>query len=354
MAQETVATDSPDPGRPRPLGSRLRALRRAAGLSQVQLVSRMGRRGKGASNLVSRLESGKVEHPTLRVLTDYLSACGASFAAVADLLGTGAAMPPAPDKPTIAETGTKRKAGPRTPEQKLAQFRRDASRTMRGVVLEEILYDFLKNSGVADRYEDQKALAGHGRAYFRSLLRLNRSTERLRARTTKAARLSPEQLSSVETVVQRTFDVMRAGGDLAPAIPVDDRMILEGKARIRRVRRAEERLADDLQAEISTWAGKRSGVTDTIRRDYMDVLRKTGMTEHEAGRYASFVSELCSRAEETEADPARRAQAGEEFIARARDKDKARAMVEYAFSRWDELKNRIPPRPRVITDRGKR
>jgi len=336
------------------IGRRLRRLREAAGLKQAEVAGRMGLKGKGAWNLVGRLERGRVRRPTLQVLSRFLNACGASFAAVADLLGAGAATPPVPDKPAVAETGTRRKTGPRTPEQKLAQFRRDASRTMRGVVLEEIMYDFLKNSGVADRYEDQKALAGHGRAFFRTLLRLNRSTERLRARTTKATRLSPEQMSSIENVVQRTFDVMRAGGDLAPAIPVDDRTILEGKAHIRRVRRAEERLADDLQAEISAWAGKRNGVVDTIRREYMDVLRKTGMTEQEAGQYSSFVSELCSRAEETEADPARRAQAGKEFIGRARDKDKARAMVEYAFRRWDELKNRIPPRPRVLLDRGKR
>jgi transcriptional regulator with XRE-family HTH domain len=336
------------------LGRRLRGLRETAGLKQEEVARKMGLKGKGAWNLVGRLERGKVRHPTLRVLSGFLNACGASLADVADLLGIAVTREPKPEETPVQEPMLKRKPKPKTSEQKLAQFHRDAFRAMRGVMLEGVLYDFLKNSGIADEYEDQKALAEHGRAFFQLLLRGHRRAERLRARTTRAAQLSPEQLASVETVMQRTFDVMESGGDLTPKVAVDEQAVLSGKARIRPAKKAERRLAEDLQQEIDAWGNKRVGVVDTIRREYLNILLKAGMPEEQAGPYSSFVSELCGRAEETEADPAGRRQAAEQFIARARDKDKARDMVEFTFRRWDELKTCIPPKPRALLARQKR
>ncbi len=362
-------------------GRRLRGLRRTAGLKQEELARKMGLKGKGAWNLVGRLERGKVKHPTLKVLSRFLNACGASLADVADLLGIAVTKEPKPDETPVLES--KRKPKPKTPEQKLSQFRAELNRTYRSSIFEEVLYDFLKGSGIAEEYEEQKALAVHARSFFRLLMRLDRGVERLRQRiltptlslkgegkkkkgegmrgrgsavagTGRAARLSPEQLVSVETVMQRTFEVMKSGGDLTPKVAIDEQAVLAGKARIRPTRKAEQRLADDIQQEIDAWSYKRLAVTDAIRREYLDLLLKAGMPEQQAGRYSSFVSELCGRAEETEADPARRKQAADQFIARARTKDKARALVEFTFRRWDELKNRIPSKPRALLVRQKR
>jgi transcriptional regulator with XRE-family HTH domain len=58
------------------MGSWLREIRTAAGLSQYEVAARMGRRGKGRSNLVSALESGRKQHPYFETIILYLLACG--------------------------------------------------------------------------------------------------------------------------------------------------------------------------------------------------------------------------------------------------------------------------------------
>jgi len=68
------------------LGSRLRELRRKAGLTQQALAVHMGLGGKGSHALVGRLERGQKEHPSLGLVADYLRACGAGFKDVIDIL----------------------------------------------------------------------------------------------------------------------------------------------------------------------------------------------------------------------------------------------------------------------------
>ena len=334
------------------LGARLRTLRKAAGLSQVGLAARMGRTGKGASNLVSRLEADKVEHPTLRVLSEFVKACGASLADVADVLGIKVEGEPKSDSAQKHKHRLKPK--PRTPEQKLARLEAELGKSVYSGLFEETLYGFLKDSGIAEEYEDRKALAEHGRAFFQLLLRHHRAAQGLRTRTAKASRLSPEQIESVETVVRRTFDVLRTSGDLERKVTVNREAALSGKARVRPVKKAETRLAEDLQHEIDAWTCKRTAVTSTIRRDCPDFLLKQGVLKQEVGRYLNFVSELCARAEETETDPVRRRAALEQFFGRARNKEQARKLAEFVFQRWDELKDRIPPRPKALLARQRK
>jgi len=68
------------------LGERLRGLRVGAGVTQQELAVLMGRQGKGNHRLVGMLELGKVPYPSLGFVADYLRACRASFADIADLL----------------------------------------------------------------------------------------------------------------------------------------------------------------------------------------------------------------------------------------------------------------------------
>ncbi len=60
---------------PPELGHRLRELRGRAGLTQEELANLMGRTGRKAGNLVSRLELGRQKHPSLSIIADYLRAC---------------------------------------------------------------------------------------------------------------------------------------------------------------------------------------------------------------------------------------------------------------------------------------
>jgi len=63
---------------PADLRSRLRELRKKAGLLQDELAKKMGRPGRHAGSLVSRLEQGEVKYPTFALVADYLRACRAS------------------------------------------------------------------------------------------------------------------------------------------------------------------------------------------------------------------------------------------------------------------------------------
>lgn len=75
------------------LGLRLAALRRRAGLSQTELAYLMGRKGRGAATLVSRLELARSRSPSLGTVCDYLRACGARFSDIAEILDRFTAMP---------------------------------------------------------------------------------------------------------------------------------------------------------------------------------------------------------------------------------------------------------------------
>ena len=66
------------------MGSWLREIRTAAGLSQDEVAARMGRRGRGRSNLISALESGRKQHPYFETIVLYLRACGAPMGVFCD------------------------------------------------------------------------------------------------------------------------------------------------------------------------------------------------------------------------------------------------------------------------------
>ena len=73
------------------LGRRLRDLRARAGLTQTELAKLAGRGWDHA--LVSRLEAGRHANPGLGLVADYLRACRAGFADLADLLDAYTAKP---------------------------------------------------------------------------------------------------------------------------------------------------------------------------------------------------------------------------------------------------------------------
>lgn len=79
------------------LGARLRSLRERAGLTQLGLAVAMGRQGKGWHVWVSRLERGRYPNPSLAMVAEYLRACRATFAEIADLLDRYTALPIEPE-----------------------------------------------------------------------------------------------------------------------------------------------------------------------------------------------------------------------------------------------------------------
>ena len=145
----------------REMGTRLRELRLKAGVTQQELAVLMGRQGKGSAYLVSRFESGHVPYPSFGFVADYLRACRASFADIADLLEAYTS------KPTVLEQrGYKR----------VQSLARKLSRQVKKAVVK---YDH----GVTrsrSRPEDPRARLRHAKAYARAQeaqRRLNRLVE---------------------------------------------------------------------------------------------------------------------------------------------------------------------------------
>jgi len=79
-------------------GTRLRDLRLRAGLTQLELARIMGRAGKGAANLVSRLEKGDERYPSFSLIADFLRGCRAGFRDILDILDLYTDLPTAQSK----------------------------------------------------------------------------------------------------------------------------------------------------------------------------------------------------------------------------------------------------------------
>jgi transcriptional regulator with XRE-family HTH domain len=58
---------------------RLRQLRKTAQLTQSEVAIRMGSKGKSGHSFIVRLENGKIKHPALETILNYLDAVGVSW-----------------------------------------------------------------------------------------------------------------------------------------------------------------------------------------------------------------------------------------------------------------------------------
>ncbi|MGQ9678608.1 MAG: helix-turn-helix domain-containing protein [bacterium] len=68
------------------LGSRLKELRVSAGISQMKLAELLGLNPTHGYKYILRLEKGLIPNPTVRTITGFLAACGATWNDIADVL----------------------------------------------------------------------------------------------------------------------------------------------------------------------------------------------------------------------------------------------------------------------------
>lgn len=85
------------------LGSRLREIRIKAKISQMKLAELLGLNPTHGYKYILRLEKGLVPNPTLRTITGFLAACGATWKDIADVLPSIGINPAAESKPTPSE-----------------------------------------------------------------------------------------------------------------------------------------------------------------------------------------------------------------------------------------------------------
>jgi len=307
----------------------------------------MGRRGKGCWAIVGRLERAETRHPGLGLVADFLKACGASFADVADLVG----MEPREREPEAEDAGPKRrKSRPMTPAEKLAEVRRRANRIPRKRMLEEALYLMMKKSGMSEGLELDALgeVARYGRRLFAASERSRKARLDVRRKLLSAGRVSEDAACAVERLVEEMFNYMAESGDLDRGIEVDAGAVVAGKVKLCKVKRAEERIKAEFQEEIDEWGRRRMLVGDRIRKECVEQKRTEGKDEQLAQKYGSVAGTFCGIADETESGSDEREHRVGAIIDRARDKDGVRRMGEYVFRRWEELKSFIPPKPRRL------
>jgi transcriptional regulator with XRE-family HTH domain len=156
-------------------GRRLRALREAAGLTQSAIAEKLGLGRRSGKAAVSRLELGRLRHPTLDFIADYLKACGATFDAIAAELG----ILPADrtETPTMPEPKRPKQKPELTTEQKIAEVEHKAKRLYVRRVVEETLFELLSDKAAPQGFEQKKALAQYGRKVFSLLERRGKALD---------------------------------------------------------------------------------------------------------------------------------------------------------------------------------
>lgn len=333
--------------------AKLKALRKAAGLSQRQLAERMARGGKSYRKLISRLETGRMSRPGMTLLADYLKACGAPAEELTALLGL-------PETPTKAGKPG-RKLKPRTHEQKLAAVKRQASRNVQRTLLEEMLYQMLKEAAEPQSYEEVLALTEYGRRLYALILRDRRDRSAARGKLLAVPGMTPDHAGLVEHVVDGVVQVLAESGDLDREPRVDAEAVVAKRLKINRPKPAEARLLDDERQETGKWNIARFKKTEAVRLEVVKMLLDQGLEKDRAARYALLVTELWAEAEHYGPGSPERAERARAILARTAARrhvpaeesrtDLASRVIDLVYRRHDELAPAIPPRPRGLPRR---
>ncbi len=325
------------------LGQRLRQLRLKSGFRQEDVAQRMGRTGRKSSTLISRLESGKTRRPSFGLIADYLRACGATFADIADLLP---AQQPESEK-------QRRPKKPKSREEKIRLVRNRAATLYRTRMFEEMLFNCLNDPNMFDTYEQQKALAEYGRKLLNLLVNVRNKEKETRHKLLQAENVGPDDAEGMYRLMNGLFDRMKANGDMDRKTPVDAAAVVDGRAKLPPVVKAERRLLKEHLHRLKLWSESRYWVFERVKNESKDLHPELGLEGKEIRPYLNVVTDFCFIAAETEPDSEERSRRFEERIARATDKKSVRRIGEFAMTRYDELKHRIPKKPKGL-ERAKR
>ena len=182
------------------LGARLKDLRLKAGLNQLELARVMGRAGKNAGNLVSRLERGYERYPSFGVIADFLRGCRAGFRDITDILDVYTSLPTAeervydgvmervteevPKRWKAQVTGydwnmprSQRKRGRSLPDRlkRLERARKNAAAARRRFLYGQFLKEAVNDTGLKPVLTVAAPMFNHGLEWFRILYRTRRA-----------------------------------------------------------------------------------------------------------------------------------------------------------------------------------
>jgi len=370
-------------------GAMLRDLRLAAGLTQLELARAMGRAGKSAGNLVSRLERGDERYPSFGLVADFLRGCRAGFRDVLDVLDLYTELPTTQAKvfsralakvaasvpqkwqsqvahydrhfehPKAApKPGTEQPMPDRTA--RLERARKMAAAAHRRYLYGQFLTGILNEPGYDPAMTVRKPLYDHGLEWFGILLKTRRSRVSTReqrlagseAEFARASQLPLPMVRRVQDAVRGHFAEMEMRGDLdwLPELSLD-----EYEARLlapARKQGARRQLREDYLRKFAEYETARKAAVEQVWNEVQPLLDEAGVPQERRPVYRGAVGACCTAALNTEPGSAREQRQVDEYILEPRwvrlglDTALAQKLAGIALARMRELAESFPPDPR--------
>jgi transcriptional regulator with XRE-family HTH domain len=288
----------------------LRQARARAGLTQQQIAEATGTGGAHGRKLIARLEAGRVENPSIKLVLDYLCACKATSQDLTEFLDEYLGVQlPIPSRPT---------RGPRIPKPRpedlaLLALRREAAWWNLRKVLEVMLHHELNGLGAQPMSKERKIVADYGRKVFRILYQTRQLRPALRERRLKRCRAWAERKAAQADVIDYLYKAvaglfadMESKGELDWLPPAE-------QARHLMLLAPRHRLETDYDLCRSEWIErtyKEHQAREEARKPVIDaalaMLRSSGLTANQIGNYRSIITAFLNVAETTQpGSPAR-------------------------------------------------
>jgi len=371
------------------LGSRLRDLRLKAGLTQLELARAMGRAGKGAANLVSRLEKGDERFPSFSLVADFLRGCRAGFKDVLDILDLYTDLPTAQSKVydlvlTRAVSGVLPKMQtqarnydrqfdqpkpkvPARPERtmpdrlkRLERARKNAAAARRRYFYGEYLKVAVNETGLKPVRGVTVPLFNHGLEWFGILYgtrsaKLGKREKLLaesEARFAKASRFPLDAIRKLEDGVRRRFAELEMAGELnwLPDLSLDE--YEAGLLAPGRKRSFKQQKQDEFVRKLNEYDAVRRAAAVQVWQEVQPVLDSAGVPSERRTVYRGLVSSCSNAALDHQPGSAgERTQLDEYMLdplwaSRGLDKAVAEKLCGVMLARFRELAKSFPPDPR--------
>ena len=367
------------------MGRRLRELRLRAGLTQDALAVAMGRFGKRGGAHVGRLELGKKRQPSLAFVADYLRACRAETADIADLLDRYIKRPAVLDvrvhakvrrvaehlPPHIAEQALnydmfhevpaeRKLPGPDQMARRLLRFRRYAARAVQRDEVNHVLTVAMEEAGVRPMGMWSIMFRRRGHKYFALLRRLRKAKPERRDAALVAFedeavivdQFPRETLVPILQAVRREFDEMEAEGELdwLPDMKAED-LPVEGARPPSRREQARE-AARVRAVATQEWDTARAGLVTQVWSEVQPQLAAAGVEERRWSLYRALAYEVCSTVDHEEpssdgwAKGLEAAATKERRVELRQDPALARVIARFVADRFEVLRRTLPNDPK--------
>jgi transcriptional regulator with XRE-family HTH domain len=372
------------------LGARLRDLRLKAGLTQLELARAMGRAGKNAGNLVSRLERGDERYPSFGLVADFLRGCRAHFRDLSDILDLYTELPTTQqrvfrqalakvaesvpgkwqaqvtkydqriDIPKTAPEKTPVQAKPDL-SQRLERARKNAAAARRRALYGRFLSRAVNETGLRPVMSVTVPLFNHGLELFRILYRTRKAKpgvrEKLlaesRATFEKASGFPLEAIQKLEDGVRREFTRMEMAGDLdwLPELSLGEyeASLLRPGGR----RELRERQRREFACKIDEWQAARNAAVEKVwQEEVQPLLDEAAVPKERRTVYRRLAGVCCTAALNSEPGSERERRQVDEYILEPQwirlglDTALAQKLAGIMLVRFRELAESLPPDPR--------